>query len=149
MGGNLFLFSQGCSEKDILYKTKEEETDTEDVIIAILVILVLIVLGIGGYCWYKNRKGRQETDGKGGFIRTNPSKMGSISGSIELGDDVDQMHLVRAQGTSTKKGGMDMSPLNVEGDDDEEIVDDDDEEQLIGDTNNGDDDDEDDVELGS
>merc|ERR1711997_412028 len=67
-------------------------------------------------------------------------------GSIELGDDVDQMGLV-----NNTRGGFNMSPLNVEGngtaiDDDDLTVDAqqndivDDEEQLIGNTAGGSDD---------
>jgi len=141
--GNSFIYSQDCTEDDILGLSTGSESMNHVSIIILLLVLGIIACVIAAFFYYKYN---QTNNGKGQIF---PATKGiGNSGTVELGDDVDKMGLV-----NNTRGGFNMTPLNVEGngtinddddDDDEELTvdaqqnaivdDEDDEEQLIGNT---------------
>eukprot|EP00486_Rosalina_sp_Unknown_P003758 CAMPEP_0201575966 /NCGR_PEP_ID=MMETSP0190_2-20130828/21474_1 /ASSEMBLY_ACC=CAM_ASM_000263 /TAXON_ID=37353 /ORGANISM="Rosalina sp." /LENGTH=791 /DNA_ID=CAMNT_0048006257 /DNA_START=189 /DNA_END=2567 /DNA_ORIENTATION=+ len=155
--GNAFIFSGiNCDESDVL-RLEEEESSDNTAVVVVLVILAIIACLIAGFFYFKHyQKKQRESRGPWTATKVATGGVGSSDDMMEMGD-ADRKGLVGDGGTRT--GGMDMSPLNVEGngtkyDDDDDITvdaqqndiddgdDDDDEEQLIagnGTTKGGDD----------
>eukprot|EP01083_Nonionella_stella_P153459 493084_1 len=109
--GSMFIYSEGCSAQDMLSKSTKEKKG-QGLLVAVFIILGILAVFIALY-WCCKRRNKTR-----GFSRPSDQKR-MPSADLELGDDMDDDD-GNLMNRTTKKGGFDMRPLNVDDDDDDD-----------------------------